>query len=459
MGTFLRRARYFVHRLQPLPSVYGREFQQIYSFLGTTRDWTRDDLAAYKLKEIRSLIAYAHRHVPYYRDLFDRLGLQVEDITSLAHFAQLPILEPETLIDEGDRLTSDEFSLLIPIPTHTSGTTGRQKSLYRSSYQEAFRLAMLWRLYDRFGYRFRDRRVSFEAPHVAHRDDPLFDHDRVENNLVFNSHHLLAGQFESIIGTIREFQPRLVWGLTNLLVMLADHIVRSDQAPIEVPLVITSGEKVFPHTLALLRKAFTGRFVDYYGNRENTIGAWGEGDGRFTEYSEYCHLEPAKLGQPGDLVTTCLHNYAMPLIRYRVGDIVADYGFDSPAAARPSFTLVGGRGKDLLLSRDGLVAPYILTPLEEAGFNKFAAVQLEQLDRDNLIVRVVPRDNYSRVEDEAVAQAIIEEGLGYRFTLSFEYCEQIPLTAAGKFRPVISDLAVSFIQDQAGDSTMRTGGE
>lgn len=444
------RFRNWFYRIRPLPDYYGREFKAAYAFLSETAAWTRPQILDYKLHALRSLVAHAIAHVPFYRERYRREGIAAEDILTLDDFSHLPTIRPEDLANSAEQLHAERFDSYHPLPTYTSGTTGQVKALFRGSRQEAFRRAALWRIFSMHGYTFKQRRITLEPPRTFVPCPKLYDLDRIENNLVIEGRELLAGRHREIIDLIRSFRPTMLWSLPNPLVSLADYMENHDLPPIPLTLVVTYGEKIFPHTQAMIRKAFPARYLDYYGNRENTIAAWAEPCGRFTEFSEYCHLEnTADDGGAGDLISTSLHNFAMPLIRYNTGDLVTDLHYDSPESPRPSFELLGGRGKDLLLTRDGLTPSYVLLYLEHQKFTKFRTVQLEQTAIDEVILRVEVGSEYDRVVDEPKVIEYATEALMGKFRVTIEYVDRIPLSEGGKFRPVLSPLALAEVRRKA----------
>jgi phenylacetate-CoA ligase len=220
--------------------------------------------------------------------------------------------------------------------------------------------------------------------------------------------------------------------------------------PIECEVVGCYSEQIEPAFMELLKHNFRGRYLDYYGNRENTIAAWGNCDGLFYEVSQYCHFELLSDQAPneGQLVTTSLHNYAFPLIRYCPDDYVHMLGYDDPAQPYPQVKLIGGRGKNLLLSRKGLTAPYILTYLQKKNFYKFTKYQIEQKTLDDIIFRMVPTEDYDPAAEEATLLKYLHDGALKMFNITIEYVDDIPLTSAGKYIHVISELAKKYFEEK-----------
>jgi len=232
---------------------------------------------------------------------------------------------------------------------------------------------------------------------------PVCEYDRLENCLLVNTYHIIRGCRDEILEAIRDFRPKLIWTHSSPLGILAEHVVSKGLPPFDVPIVATYAEKIYPHIRNILQQAFPARYIEYFANRENSFASWGESDDKFYEVSEYCHLEVDRRwgdGVTGDLITTGLHNYAVPLIRYDPGDIVKWHGFTNPEVPYPVIELLGGRGKDILVSRDGLTVPYFLAYIDSKKFNKLIKYQIEQLNIDEVILRVVPRQNFDRERDE-----------------------------------------------------------
>jgi phenylacetate-CoA ligase len=52
--------------------------------------WSPERLEAFQLQRLRALLTNAQQHVPYYRELFAKLGCKAEDIRSLGDLKCLP---------------------------------------------------------------------------------------------------------------------------------------------------------------------------------------------------------------------------------------------------------------------------------------------------------------------------------------------------------------------------------
>lgn len=420
---------------------YGREFRQALAFLERSRTWSREQVEAQKVARLRRLLRHAETKVPFYRHRFAEAGVSSRDFDSLDDLQRFPVLTKDDLINHHEELKADDFVSHRPILTTTSGTTGKGTRLYRSKRQESWRQAVVSHYCKRHGVNLGDRIVYVGSPRDYDDNSPVATYDRIENALWINSYHAMAGRQEKIIDAIREFKPTLLYTLPNMIYIIAEYGLRHKLEPIPVRLILSNGEFAYPHLAEARANFFPGEFLEFYANRENTISAWGRGDTIFTEISEYCHLEIADNQGTGDLLSTSLHNFAFPLIRLNAGDLVTELGYRDNNSARPGLKLLGGRGKDLLVSKQGLISPHVFSRLRHSGFYKLRGCQLEQIDIEHVIVRVVVDSEYDRKRDEPEMLRIIDAGLLHRFKLEVEYIDELTFTKRGKFKPVISDLA------------------
>ncbi|MCH8037825.1 MAG: tetratricopeptide repeat protein [Proteobacteria bacterium] len=144
-------------------------------------------------------------------------------------------------------------------------------------------------------------------------------------------------------------------------------------------------------------------------------------------------------GQVGRVVVTDLHNFAMPLIRYEIGDY-AEAGEPCPCGrGLPVITRILGRTRNMLTLPSGeQIWPAFAKALREA-LPQLRQAQLVQRTLDEIEVRlVVARPLTPREEDRA--RRALGKALSDAFAYRFVYVDEIPRSAAGKFEEVKSAL-------------------
>jgi phenylacetate-CoA ligase len=145
---------------------------------------------------------------------------------------------------------------------------------------------------------------------------------------------------------------------------------------------------------------------------------------------------PANPGERGEVVCTNLHAFAMPLIRYRLGDIVTK-GTETCKCGSPYATIraVQGRMIDYFqLPGNRWLHPYaigtILTGITPSWIHQF---QVTQELQNRLVIHIVSSGNPSRQQIEAL-RAPLADLLGSEVECRIDLVPDIRVEVSGKFR-------------------------
>ncbi len=82
-------------------------------------------------RRVRSMVSYAYRYVPYYRETMDRLGLTPADLQCADDLAKLPLLRREQLQRDPEYYVSTAERVEQYLPHRSSGSMGLPCTLYR----------------------------------------------------------------------------------------------------------------------------------------------------------------------------------------------------------------------------------------------------------------------------------------------------------------------------------------
>ena len=165
--------------------------------------------------------------------------------------------------------------------------------------------------------------------------------------------HLLLARLVERQSAIRGYPSRLCEVATNF--------PRQNAPPVIA--VICTGECLFEYQRQLLEKVFHAPVIEEYGCQETGIsGLTCPEAGRLHLDADRCLYEIID----GQLVTTDLLNYVMPVVRYKCGDII-DFNTDPCPCGRPGPTgKIFGRVEDCVRTADGIKHPgeIIMPPME-----------------------------------------------------------------------------------------------
>ncbi len=145
--------------------------------------------------------------------------------------------------------------------------------------------------------------------------------------------------------------------------------------------------------------------------------------------------KPTPFGERGEMVLTGLHSFAMPLIRYRIGDVVTR-GTAGCACGSPFATIsaIQGRMVDHFQLPDGrLLHPWkiIISVFDDPKI--VSEVQLLQETRSRVVMRIVPQRPISESEMSHIRGGA-SRLLGPDVTLDIQLVARIQQEATGKFR-------------------------
>ena len=170
------------------------------------------------------------------------------------------------------------------------------------------------------------------------------------------------------------------------------------------------------HQRDLIERAFACKVYDQYGHGEAAVFVSECEKGSLHVSDEYGVVEvlagedPAKPGEIGEIVVTGLNNWAMPLIRYRTGDLAVRETEDFKCECGRGLSVlrsIEGRVLDVLHLPSGrIVPPTALTLLfDRAHALGITEARIRQVSADHLVVDTV----YTGPDFENVASGLESE--------------------------------------------------
>ena len=424
---------------------YGRETDRLIEEARERERWPAERWREWQEGQLALLLRRAAERVPFYREQWAarrRRG----DRSSPEYLEHWPILEKEPVRATPAAFVADDRDHRRMLAEHTSGTTGKSITLYRTreTDRRLYALAALRRR-DWYGVSRADRWAMVGGrlvTPVAQRRPPFWVWNRAMRQLYMSSYHLAPDLIPLYLDAIAEHRVAYIFGYTSSLHSLALEANRLGRRDIRLRVAITNAEPLYPHQRSTISEAFGCPVRETYGMSELVAGGSECDAGRLHLWPEMGVVEvidderPVRPGETGDLVCTGLLTPDMPLIRYRVGDrgALADPDGRCPCGRTlPLLAAVEGRIDDLLYTVDGRRIGRLDTvfkvdmPVREA--------QIVQEALDHVRVRYVPTGDYTpSTGAELVAR--LRERMGH-VQVTLEAVDEVPRTSAGKFRAVV----------------------
>ena len=243
---------------------------------------------------------------------------------------------------------------------------------------------------------------------------------------------------------MEQWQPTTILAYPSSLYQFAGFLNEKNLTPKWKPKgIISSAEMLHEHYRELAESVFETKIFNRYGSREVGLIAMECAEGNMHLNCRDLLIEidsddPYNI--PGDLLITQFNNYAMPFIRYRIGDIGRLSDVLCPCGNQlPLLAELLGRSTATFKTTSGtLIHGGYFTQLfyNMEGVTQFQLIQ-ESLDR--CILKLVVNDKWTVKTRQEIEQKI-KDKLGGNVSVVVEYVEEIPLPLSGKREFTISKI-------------------
>jgi len=409
------------------------------------------ELEAHQIRALKRILRHAYSSVPFYRRSFDMLGLKPADIETLDDLDRLPIISKADIRRRPEDFISSDYSIEHLRKLSTSGSSGEPLQVYISRAEDAYRKAKHLRANYTCGHKYSSRWLTVTSP--SHFSEVK----GLQKKLKFYS-PLFVSVFWDIdkqLSVINEFKPEVLDGYSSSLSILANEAKQRGISDVAPEMVFGGAELIDEQSRKFIEEIFDAPFYDQYATIEFERMAW-----QCPERGGY-HIDADSIimevvnsdgyavgaGKTGEIVCTSLFNYAMPLIRYKVGDFGVLSDEECPCGRTlPLLSRIEGRCDSLLLLPGGRTLSPRAVTVAMSGFRLNGAVEQfrviqESMDRISVIVK--PKDG-------ALDQNVLGEELVAHFKrlfqveanieLTVDFVDEIPLNPTGKLRIVESKL-------------------
>ena len=430
--------------------------------LKVLRERQFDDLQTIRARQwgaFQPLLRHAFETVPYYRALLERLRLHPADFHRLEDLERLPLLTKADIRANGPALRSSLFSPETLFHKKTSGSTGvpLEISVNRESVQ--WKTACTIRSDEWSGYRLGGR-VAKVWGNPEYRQQGL--KGRLRNFFVDRARYLDTigideARMREFAVSLRRKQPSLLFGHAHSLYLFACYAKKHFREQIRPAGIISTAMLLHDWQRAVIEEAFGRKVTNRYGCEEVSLIACeceqhrGLHLNADAHYAEVIFDRPsAKEAGEGSLVVTDLTNFAMPLIRYKVGDVVVKTDRQCPCGrGLPLIERVEGREADYVLTPSGkLISGISLTENFALHIRGAAQVQIVQEDVRTLRLRMVAGNEFGP-ESRRQIEDLVRNTFGSEMNYEVELVDAIPQEASGKYRFCISKVASEYLRTLA----------
>jgi len=413
--------------------------------------WSRDRLLKHQTTELRRIVNYAFNNVPFWHRRFKDNGLKPDDIETVDDLNKLPILRKSEVRRNFSQMISRDFDARSLKRIVTSGSTGRPLTLYINSKEDEFRKARHLRANVFCGQKMRDNWVVITSPY---RFEKIARLPQLLKIYAMNTLSVYEDPCRQLIA-VEKMRPNILEGYSSSLYLLAKQAERQGVETIRPRIMFSGAELIDDMHRRFIAETFDAPIYDQYAANEFERIAWEcpakigyhiEADALIVQFVDE-NGDAVAPGERGEIICTSLFNYAMPLIRYALGDIGVSASEECTCGLRfPLMKMIEGRSNSIIFLEDGRpISPlaFICAMQLFRLFNHIEQWRIVQNKRDVLRVDI---KKASQSVDEAKMQIelvshlrkILE--LDSKTNIEVSFVDDIPLDKSGKLTKFVSSL-------------------
>lgn len=366
--------------------------------------------------QLRILIDYSVKNVPYYRQLFCDLGLTPEDIKGAEDLVKLPILTKEIIRKDPSSFIPinfrDKFFL-----NSTGGSTGVPLTYRLSNGCYARGVAIFLRGLGYAGYHLGDKLAIVAGTSLVSSSNTL--KGKLQDYVLNYKHYLTCGMDEdallSYYNHLRCWKPHFLRGYASSLYLLAKFL---DENSLDLGFrfkgIFSTSELLTQQSRLVIEKVFKTKVFDNYGLNDGGVSAYecSQHKGMHIDF-ERAVMEtvdegnnPVKNGL-GKILATSLYNYAFPFIRYDTGDLgIISEERCTCGCERPLLKEICGRSNDYL-KLNGKIIASVYPLMKKVDVEYY---QIIQISSNEVEIRLIKGKTFSQEDESFITDWLTRHG-------------------------------------------------
>lgn len=329
----------------------------------------------------------------------------------------------------------------------TSGSTGTPFKVFQDTECRNRRIATIKACNELVGFHSYDLLIHFRA--LRHHYDFCKDiiWNRKYNIIYIDNANLNIEKINRIIRIINDNKIRFIRGYVTTIDTITKYAVDNSIDFIHRPLFIAGGEMLTDATRQRIINNLKCSVISQYANEENGIFGQSLINGCPTTIylnRANCYIEILKLdsdeeaedGELGRVVVTDFTNYAMPMIRYDIGDL-AKKGKISPTGVLLSIESLAGRKTDMIIKTDGEYIDFYNSVSNDISYSsKIKQWQFIQNEEKSYSLNLCLND-LSLINQKEHYIQLVKDVVGEDANVEVCFLDEIPVLNSGKRKLVV----------------------
>jgi phenylacetate-CoA ligase len=371
--------------------------------------WEPSRLDAWARAKRTEVVRHAFQSVPYYRKSLTETGIRLDRLADDDEWLRMPRID-KTLIQANSEDFCSTTDSAGAVWARTSGSTGMPLRILLDRNVNAAAFALFWRAWGTGGYwHLGQRHAVLKGP----LESGVLRINRKIRALEIVSARISEQTVDEVAQALRDYRPKFMRGYPSAMYLLC-RLFEDRGQQVHIPMVISGSETLSDYHREKIEAVLGARVINHYTHWERSGSILECEEGAMHAQEDYGHHElldaqgkPVGPGEEGEITVTGLHNRAMPLIRYRTGDVgVWGTGMCRCGRAFPIIEHLSGRAVDSLIRQDGVpVSGRAVTNVIARELKNVRYIQMVQRSVGVLTVKVVPTVNFG----DETARGIIRD--------------------------------------------------
>jgi phenylacetate-CoA ligase len=434
-----------------------------YHDLSQSQWMSLENMKDYQEQRLRQLITHAYHKVPFYREMFQRIGLTPDDIRTIEDLSKLPVIDKHVVRENIylGLMANDHDKRLLQKVT-TSGSTGEPFFTYLEKRQVEMRWAATQRSVEWTGYQFGDRQLRLWHKHLGMNWRQILRETadaKLTRRKFIPAYEMDEQGLHVFVNSIDRKKPIFMDGYAESFNFLARYLKHQHYNGFRPKAIMSSAQMLPDESRRIIEENFGCNVYDKYGAREfgGGLAYQCEAQEGYHVVSECAIIEIVKdgktvaPGETGEVVITELNNFSVPLIRYRVGDLAVQMDPHQPCRCGRGLPRIGkiqGRIQSMIIGTNNQFVPGSFFARLFADYD-YAITQFQvcQSEVGKLVFKIVKADLFT----SSILDGVFEETrkhLGKDLDIQVEFVDRVAMGRTGKRQHSLSTVDVNSILDR-----------
>ncbi len=392
--------------------------------------------------KLNKLLKHAIANCDYYKNI------ELDDnLSPYENIRKFPILTKDYIRENMDSLIADKSTKLYP--QYSSGSTGKKKTKVYWSHDEisSYRaVGLLW--WQWAGYEMGDYLVQTGITIKRGTLKRLKD-------IFFRTYYIPAfthspEYVDKALKWMKKKKNAVLGGYASSIYVIA---CRAEELNMNIKLktCMVWGDKLLPNYREKISKVFKTKVYENYGSAEGFLMAAQRDLDYMYIMDNYAYIEildddnnPVEDGEMGNVIVTKLEHFAMPMIRYKIGDLAIKLPKDKyPENADLKLSIlqrVVGRDTDIIYTNGGArLTPYSFFYIANE-IEVIEQTQFIQDDINSVLIKYISKEELTQEQIDYIKSSVVELSCSPTFVVELQRVDYIEPSPSGKPKTIISNI-------------------